>query len=233
MTSPVNAGVLVIEDEIKIAQLIRDYLVHENYQVEILHDGTNAIATVESMQPALVILDIMLPGGNGLSICRKIRQISSVPVIMLTARVDEQDRLDGFTAGADDYVCKPFSLPELVARVSSVLRRTQPGSIQPPAVTDQAGRQDMVIDHENQRCSILGQPVSLTRIEFRILRELLSKPGMPFSRYQLMRAIYDDHRVVSDRTIDSHVSHLRKKLNDKIDGRELIKSEYGVGYSIE
>ena len=223
---------------------MRDYLQREGLDVVLAADGSGVAALAESLRPALVVLDLTLPGEDGLEVCRQLRRTSSVPVIMLTARVDDEDRLDGFRAGADDYVCKPFNPPELVARVHAVLRRTGGGDgTGDDATTGDATGSDgapgtivhgeLILHAERFTCTARGHPLRLTPIEFRMLREMLSRPGAAFTRYQLMRAIYDDHRVVSDRTIDSHVSHLRAKLAEALDGEELVQSVYGVGYRIE
>lgn len=230
--------ILVVEDETKIAHLVRDYLRRDGFDVVLAGEGTGIVERVESLAPVLVVLDLNLPGEDGLAICRRLRRRSSVPVIMLTARVDEEDRLEGFRAGADDYVCKPFSAPELVARVQSVLRRTEavPGSATDDPAPDDGGRlvyRDVTLDGERFTCTVRGNPLQLTPTEFRMLHAMLEKPGAVFSRYQLMRVVYEDHRVVSDRTIDSHVSHLRTKLAERLDGEELVHSTYGVGYRAE
>lgn len=224
--------IVVVEDEAKIANLLRDYLTRENFEVTLAFEGSGAVELVRTLNPVLVVLDLMLPGVGGLDICREIRSYSSVPVIMLTARVDEQDRLDGFRVGADDYVCKPFSPSELVARVHSVLRRSN-NSDQYNEPEDLIDYRGLVLNTSQLSCCVNDTPVSLTRIEFRMLHGMLLKPGKVFSRYQLMRMAYDDHRVVSDRTIDSHVSHLRRKLGPGLNDGEILHSTYGVGYRVE
>jgi len=233
-----DARVVVVEDEPKIASLVRDYLARDGYRVEVLGDGEGAVERIVASAPALVVLDWMLPGRDGLSICRELRATSSVPVIMLTARVDERDRLDGFEAGADDYVCKPFSPAELVARVRSVIRRAGTDTDGDTDGEGAAGAGEIVhgdtrLDLAAMRCTVGTETVELTPVEFRLLRGMLSTPGRYYSRYQLMRLIYDDHRVVSDRTIDSHVRNLRRKLPAAADGEGPIRSRYGIGYGIE
>jgi two-component system response regulator BaeR len=227
-----NNKILVVDDELKIAGVVRDFLVRDNFDVTLASDGAQVSELVQALNPALVVLDIMLPGMNGMDILRNLRSHSSVPIIMLTARIDEYDRLEGFKAGADDYVCKPFSPAELVARVHSVLRRTTSSDYD---VFDEnvVTYRGIKLDTEQLSCVINGEPISLTRIEFRLLRGMLAKPGNICSRYQLMRMAYDDHRVVSDRTIDSHVSHLRRKLTKAFNGEVIVHSRYGVGYKIE
>ena len=232
-----------MEDEPKIAHLVRDYLRRDGFEVVLEADGSRVAELVRALEPALVVLDLMLPGEGGLAVCRTLRRASSVPVIMLTARVDAEDRLEGFRAGADDYLCKPFNPPELLARVHAVLRRAGAAGdgAAPAAGASVSGgpdgtalvHGDLTLDVERFACTARGRPVRLTPVEFRMLRELLAHPGAALTRYRLMRAVYDDHRVVSDRTIDSHVSHLRAKLAEALDGEELVRSVYGVGYRIE
>ena len=176
--------------------------------------------------PDLILLDLMLPGTDGLSICREIRKISQVPIIMLTARVDEIDRLLGLEIGADDYICKPFSPREVVARVKAVLRRTAP-----PASTEDA--QSLTISEDTAQILFNGEACSLTSVEMMLLKTLNSQAGRIFSRNQLMTRIYPDNRIVSDRTIDSHIKKLRQKIHALDNHREYIHSVYGIGYKYE
>ncbi|GGI79917.1 response regulator [Shewanella gelidii] len=224
--------ILVIEDEPKIAQLIVDYLKLDGFEAEIVPEGTNAVGIIQETQPDFVILDLMLPGKDGLTICQEVRLFSEVPILMLTARVDEIDRLMGLNSGADDYVCKPFLPKEVVARVKTILRRVNRlKNHKPSAQTiEYAGIQ---LEPESFQCSVNGQGVELTPVEFRMLKELLSQPGRVFSREQLMQASYQDDRIVSDRTIDSHIKNLRKKIAMNDPQRERIHSIYGMGYKID
>lgn len=225
--------VLIVEDEEKIAQLLVDYLKLDGFESQVLLEGTYAVETIRQQQPDFVILDLMLPGKDGLTICKEVRQFSEVPILMLTARVDEIDRLMGLDLGADDYVCKPFLPKEVVARVKTILRRVQPTSGSPQSHTNTIQYQGIELYLENYQCLVAGQEVELTPIEFRMLQALISKPGRVYSREQLMRASYQDDRIVSDRTIDSHIKNLRKKISEKREAQELIHSIYGIGYKVD
>lgn len=223
-------SILIVEDEVKLTTLIRDYLLRDGFDVDVLHDGTDAVARIVTEQPDLVLLDLMLPGVDGLTICREVRRRSNVPIIMVTARVDEIDRLLGLELGADDYVCKPFSPREVVARVRSVLRRVTLQEEAPPEADVRVlSYRGVELDLDRLRCRRDSEPVALTPVELRLLQTLLEHPGFVYSRDRLMSACYDDHRVVSDRTIDSHVKNLRRKLGED----DLIHSIYGIGYKLE
>ncbi len=220
--------VLIVEDEEGIAELMRDYLVDAGYATHIFYQGTGVVEWVKEHEPDMILLDLMLPGKDGMEICKEVRAFSNVPIIMTTARVEEIDRLLGLELGADDYVCKPYSPREVVARVKSVLRRVaivESGSPleQSPIVLDEAGF----------RAVINGEPMELTPVEFRLLRTFLAQPGRVFSRGHLLDNLYTDQRVVSDRTVDTHVKNLRKKLEARLSGQEVIHSIYGVGYKFE
>lgn len=223
--------IIIVEDEEKIAQILVDYLAKEGFKTIVVNDGTNAVETIKASDPVFVILDLMLPGKDGLSICKEVRQFSTVPILMLTARVDEIDRLLGLEIGADDYVCKPFMPREVVARVRAILRRMQ----QPAAVTtnDKIEYRGIVLSPERFQCRIGEREVDLTPVEFRMLQALISQPGRVYSRESLMRSSYSDDRIVSDRTIDSHIKNLRKKISDAAGDEEIIHSIYGMGYKIE
>lgn len=222
-------NILIIEDEIKLATLLADYLRQADYQVAMVHDGNEALEAFQQQQPDLVLLDLMLPGKDGLTICREIRQQSDVPVVMVTAKVEEIDRLLGLELGADDYICKPFSPREVVARVKAILRRVQ--RLQQPEAAESVTELKLVND--KLQASLCGQSLDLTAIEFQLLQTLSQEPGRVFSRDQLMDHIYRDHRVVSDRTVDSHVKKLRKKMSEAAPQQEWIYSVYGVGYKYE
>lgn len=229
MTRPL---VLVIEDEAKIAGLLRDVLEHSGYSVEALDEGTQAVELIQRLQPACVLLDLMLPGKDGLSICSEVRRFSDVPILMLTARVDEIDRLLGLEIGADDYICKPFSPREVVARVRAILRR-----VRPQPVDDEAGQScrlgALYLSLERYQCQVQGQDVELTPVELRLLWALISHPGRVLSRERLMRLSYTDDRIVSERTMDTHVKNLRRKLASSGPPGFQIRAIYGVGYKIE
>ena len=219
---------LIVEDEPKLAQLLVDYLVREGFECEALGDGSRAIERIRAVDPAVVLLDLMLPGKDGLTICRELSAFSTVPVIMLTARVDEIDRLLGLELGADDYLCKPYSPREVVARVRALLRRTRQWSTAESAASDV-----LTLDRERFEARIGDRSVALTQVEFRLLAKLHERPGHVLSRAQLLDAAYVDHRVVSDRTVDSHIKNLRRKLADAAPDVDPISSVYGVGYRYE
>lgn len=218
-------SILIVEDEDRLAGLLADYLKAAGYAVHRLGEGPPVAAWVRTHHPALVLLDLMLPGRDGLEVCREIRTFSQVPIIMTTARVEEVDRLLGLELGADDYVCKPYSPREVVARVKAVLRR---GGADPARC---AGA--LSLDPDSLRVRAAEREIELTAVEFALLATLHAAPGRIFARDRLMDRIYQDHRIVSDRTIDSHVKKLRRKLADLLPGRELIHSVYGVGYRYE
>lgn len=216
---------LIVEDDDKIAEVLRDYLTQYGYEVDRLARGDEVDARVRAHPPHLILLDLMLPGCNGLEVCKHLRSWTAVPVIMLTARVEEVDRLVGLELGADDYICKPFSPREVVARVKAVLRRGQPHVAVPGA--------GLVLDAAGWSASIGGRDLGLTAVEFKLLQVLVAQPGRIFNRDQLMDAMYRDERVVADRTVDSHIKKLRRKISDVAPDLELIHSVYGVGYKYE
>lgn len=226
-----NTDILVIEDEPKIAQILVEFLQQENFSVKVIDDGLHAVEAIKSAQPRFVILDLMLPNKDGLTICKEVRQFSEVPILMLTARVDEIDRLMGLGFGADDYVCKPFSAREVVARVHTILRRSEVKVTK--AIEEVVSYQEISLNIERFQCTVNQHEVELTPVEFRILRCLIAKPGFVQSRDSLMGSIYQDERIVSARTIDSHVKNLRSKLIKALEGKNLLHSIYGVGYKIE
>lgn len=225
-----TAPILIVEDEPKLAALLRDYLNQAQYKSHWIANGAEVVDWVREHRPRLILLDLMLPGKDGLDICREIRGFSEVPIIMMTARVEEVDRLVGLQLGADDYVCKPFSPREVVARVKSVLRRVE-------AVKTEEDQnltyRSVALDESRFRCTVDEVELELTRVEFRLLAAMMRRPGHVFSRDQLMNLAYQDQRVVSDRTIDSHVKNLRRKLNSQSQSGDLIHSVYGVGYKLE
>jgi len=214
-------SILIVEDEIKLASLLMDYFKLTSYQPHQIHHGDEVVAWVKAHQPKAILLDIMLPGKDGIELCKEIRQFSNVPILMITAKVDEIDRLLGLELGADDYICKPFSPREVVARVKAVLRRTQS--------TEDSSR-SLVLDEHQLLVSYHGQEISLTCVEFQLLKPLVNQPGRIFTREQLMDNMYSDQRIVSHRTIDSHIKKLRKKLTDISSDEDFIQSVYGAGY---
>ena len=215
--------ILIVEDEPKIAALLRDYLVQGGYSTTQLERGDVVENWLRGNPADLVLLDLMLPGKDGLDVCKGIRAFSTVPIIMLTARVEEIDRLLGLELGADDYVCKPFSPREVVARVKAILRRVSAPPAAPLVKLDDAGYQ----------AHLCGKDLGLTAVEFNLLRELVRQPGRIFSRDRLMDIMYVDQRIVSERTVDSHIKKLRRKIAAILPDREIVHSVYGVGYKYE
>ena len=219
--------ILVVEDEPKLAALLMDYLAAAGYSAQWIADGAAVLEEVRRYRPDLMLLDLMLPGRDGIDICRELRTFSDLPVVMLTARVEEIDRLLGLSVDADDYICKPFSPREVVARVRTILRRARPvagaGGSTIPLVIDEAGH----------RVELRGKWLDLTPIEFKLLAILLRTPGRVYSRSQLLDLLHSDHRAVTDRAVDSHIRNLRRKLQEADSDQELIRSIYGVGYKAE
>lgn len=216
-------SILIVEDEIKLAELLADYFKLTEYEPHLIHHGDEVIAWVKEHQPSAILLDIMLPGKNGIDICKEIRQFSNIPILLVTAKVDEIDRLLGLELGADDYICKPFSPREVVARVKAVLRRTQ---------KIQYATEILKLDEHRFTVEYHNQEVTLTSVEFQLLKPLANKPERIFTREQLMQNMYSDQRIVNNRTIDSHIKKLRKKLADISEGKDWIQSVYGTGYRL-
>ncbi|MDC9590665.1 two-component system response regulator BaeR [Xenorhabdus sp. XENO-10] len=219
--------VLIVEDEPKLGQLLVDYLQSADYQTQWLTRGDEVIAYVQKYQPHIILLDLMLPGLDGLSICREIRKFSDIPIVMMTAKTEEIDRLLGLEIGADDYICKPYSPREIVARVKVILRRCyRPKDI----ISEQ---NSLTIDENHFQARYLEQVLELTPVEFRLLKIMSTQPGRVFSRDQLLDNLYNDHRIVNDRTIDSHIKNLRRKLEQLDEDKSFIRSIYGLGYRWE
>jgi len=217
--------VLVVEDDPRIALLLLDYLRAEGFAAETIADGQLALSTVKQAPPDVLILDLNLPRLDGVSLCRAVRTFSDIPILMVTARVDELDRLLGLNSGADDYVCKPFSPREVMARVQALLRRAKRRT--------RAEDKPWAIDDNALRIAWRGQWLSLTPVEFRMLRHLLSQPERVFSRAQLLDSAHGELRNVSDRAIDTHVKNLRRKLQAIRPDDDCIASVYGVGYRFD
>jgi two-component system response regulator BaeR len=217
--------ILIVEDEVKLATLLQDYLIQSGFAATMIHDGSEVEGWLANNQTNLVLLDLMLPGKSGVEICKDIRKHSKLPVIMTTAKVDEIDRLLGLELGADDYICKPFSPREVVARVKAVLRRTDD--------SNKPADRGLMLDTDTYKATINGNDLHLTAVEFQLLKVLSDQPGRIFSRSVLVDKIYSDGRVVSDRTIDSHIKKLRKKISVQVPDAELIHSLYAVGYKFE
>ena len=220
--------ILVIEDDRKTADIVRLYLERDGYQVLTAFDGAVGLGLARESKPDLIVLDLLLPGINGLEVCRTLRRESDVPVIMLTALTTERDKLDGLDIGADDYVTKPFSPKELAARVRTVLRRTTEDSLYIGQQEVELG--DLKIDFQQHSVNLGDQEVHLTPTEFRILAILAREPGRVFSRFQLVdRALGYDFEGM-ERTVDVHVLNLRRKIENDSNGSQFIKTVYGMGY---
>jgi two-component system, OmpR family, response regulator BaeR len=217
--------ILIVEDEPKLATLLEDYMKASGFEAYLLANGSEVVTWVREHKPGLILLDLMLPGRDGMDICKEIRSFSHIPIIMITARVEEIDRVIGLELGADDYICKPFSPREVVARVKAVLRRTSDGQTMQ--------EKGLILDQHRYRATLHGHELELTAIEFKLLQFLVEHPGRIYERNQIMDNIYQDDRFVSDRTVDSHIKKLRKKIKAVDPEAELIHSVYSVGYKFE
>ena len=220
--------ILIVEDEERIATLVCKYLELEGYQFTCLNSGEQAVETIKELNPSLCILDIMLPHVSGLEICEQVRRFSQVPIIMLTARVEEIDRLIGFKQGADDYICKPFSPKELMARINALLRRSH-SKLGSNLMTFK----DLSLDEDRFSVLCKNEPIKLTVNEFNILKTLMSYPEKVFSRKEILYAVKQHELEIYERTIDSHIKNLRKKLSKVSGGENYIVSIYGLGYSLK
>lgn len=220
-----NEHILIVEDERKISEVLQDYLKQAGYGVSFLDRGDQVVSHVKRHKPDLILLDIMLPGMDGMAICREVRRFSPIPIIMVTARVEEVDCLIGLELGADDYICKPFSPREVVARVKAVLRRIE-GKV--------AGEKWVVgalaLDNETRQVLVNGTRLELTPSEFGLLRILMSRPDRVFPRHELLNQVLGYDFEGYDRTIDTHIKNLRKKIAQELPDQELISTVYGVGY---
>jgi two-component system response regulator BaeR len=225
MSESPSHTVLVVEDDRKISDLLLNYLRASGYEATSAYDGHDALRMIKERAPDVVILDWMLPGLDGIGVCKAVRAFSDVPILMLTARIDEVDRLLGLDTGADDYVCKPFAPREVIARVRALLRRAE-GRVK-------TSSRPWEIDDASFRISWRGQWLPLTRIEFMMFRLLLSRPGRVYSRDQLLSSVHDSQHDISDRAIDTHVKNLRKKVQVVEPGSDCIASVYGVGYRFD
>jgi two-component system response regulator BaeR len=222
-----DRSILIVEDDAKIADMLANYLQSHGYATRTIADGQQALKDIQRGAPALLLLDLMLPGLDGVALCRAVRAFSDLPIIMLTARVDEIDRLLGLEVGADDYICKPFSPREVVARVKALLRRAQ-GHLAPGA-----GSHGFRVDDSALRIGWQDQWLPLTPVEFRLFKLLLSRPEHVFSRARLLEAVHDDFRDTADRAIDSHIKNLRRKIDAVRPLGSGIVSVYGVGYRFD
>lgn len=217
--------ILIVEDEESLASILGDYLAHSDMEHRWVDHGGHALDAFRDYKPDLVLLDLMLPGVDGLTICKEIRKISETPVMMVTAKVEELDRLLGLELGADDYICKPFSPREVVARVKVVLRRMR-GLPRPEDCLFRC-------DEAAQMIYVQGQRLDLTPTEYRLLKLFLSHPGRVYSRDSIVDLTYEMDQDVTDRVVDSHIKNLRKKIARELPDREVIYSVYGVGYRFE
>jgi two-component system response regulator BaeR len=222
-----NEHVLIVEDEPDIAEILKDYLIREGYQVSILGRGDEVISFVKNQNLSMILLDIMLPHLDGKTVCREIRKFSDVPIIMITAKVEEVDRIIGFELGVDDYICKPFSPREVVARVNAVLRRTLQKTSD-----DILALGPVQLNKTSRIAEINGNELSLTPSEFDILSVLLESPNRVFTRAQLIEKVQGYNYDGYERTIDFHIKNLRKKIGVHLPGEKIIQSTYGYGYKI-
>ena len=211
---------MIVEDEPELAALVADYARAAGYEPLVFGDGALALEAIRAAPPALVVLDLMLPGLDGLALCRAVRAFSEVPIVMVTARVEEIDRLLGLESGADDYLCKPFSPRELMARIKAILRRAGQAAPTRPMELDEGAR----------RARVHGKALDLTPSEYAILAALARRPGQVLSRAQLLDAARADSLDATDRAIDSHIKNLRRKIDAAAPGLEAIRSIYGLGY---
>lgn len=220
--------ILVVDDEIKILEVVKSYLEREGFSVITETNGNNVLDTFKKEKPDLVILDLMLPGISGEELCKRIRQFSNVPILMLTAKVQESDKINGFSIGADDYLTKPFSPRELVMRVKAILRRTTDDV--PLAEVISFNNDDLVVDFKAHTVKKKGVVVNLTPNEFKILKFLIHNPNRVFTREELIEKVMGFDYEGYDRTIDAHIKNLRQKIEDDTKNPMYIKTVYGVGY---
>jgi DNA-binding response OmpR family regulator len=223
----VSDPVLIVEDDKNTASLVALYLEKEGFRAIQAYDGQQALELARRYNPAFIILDLMLPKVDGWGVCKELRRSSDVPILILTAREDEMDRVIGLSLGADDYLIKPFSPRELVARVKAILRRAKPDR---PKSTGPFTYRDLHLDAEKYRVSLKGQPVSLTASEFKLLNVLIAAPGRAFLRGELLNHLYPGGEAVIDRVIDVHISNLRQKIEEDPSKPQYILTVRGIGY---
>ena len=219
--------ILIVEDEPTIAQVLKDYLQQAGYRIKHCADGGIVVDLVKNELPDVILLDLNLPNKDGIDICREIRQFSNVPIFMVTARVEEIDRLLGLELGADDYILKPFSPREVVARVKALFRRMR----QP--IANESKRTGFSIDEAQARISYNETRLDLTPTEYRLLKLFISNPSRVYSRSQLLDMCYQQEQIITDRVIDSHIKNVRKKLDQVLPGQEILHAVYGIGYRFE
>ena len=219
--------VLIVEDEKKLANILIEYLQKDGFQTKHIAIGSEVIPWVKRHNPDLILLDLMLPEMNGKQICQEIRTFSSLPIIMVTAMVEEIDRLIGLELGADDYICKPFSPKEVTARVKAVLRRSDPDYIK------NSQSRGFEVNQDQYSITLAGQKLDLTPVEFRLLSMFIEYPNRVYNRDQILNNVFDDGRIVLDSTVDTHIKNLRQKLQTVNAKSDYIRSIYGIGYSFE
>ena len=224
--------VLVVDDDEKILKVLVTYLTKEGYVTETAKDGLEAIRKAGEVSPDVVLLDVMLPGMDGWGVCKEIRRTSNVPIIMLTARDEEADRIIGLEIGADDYVTKPFSPREVLARIRAILRRVRPAGDREKA-KDILRLGELILQHQNRSLTVKGLPIELTPTEYKMLELFMEHPDQVFSRLQLIEKVQGYAFEGYERTVDSHIKNLRKKLGDSYGAPSYIKTVYGVGYKME
>jgi len=220
--------IILVDDEPEILTLVRDYLTREGYSVVSALNGLEGMELIEREKPDLVLLDWMLPGISGLEMCKRLREISTIPIIMLTAKSEEIDRVLGLEFGADDYIVKPFSLRELAARIKTVLRRS--AGVSQETTSSVIIRGEISLDVSSHRVLKRGQEIFLTPTEFNILHLLATRPGTVYSRLQLLRQAMGEEYLYYERSIDTHVSNLRKKIEDNPSEPKYVETVFGVGY---
>ncbi len=218
--------ILLVDDEEKVLEFMRSFLQSEGFKVVTARTGTEALAKAKETNPVVVVLDWMMPGMSGLDVCRELRKMSRIGIIMVTAKADEMDKVVGLEVGADDYLTKPFSLRELLARIRSVMRRID-GS---PSLEEHLVRGDLTISRSQYQVWKRGVEISLTPTEFKLLLTLADKPSIVYSRLQLLKAALEDDLFNEERTVDAHISRLRKKIEDDISNPRYIQTVYGFGY---
>ena len=219
--------ILIVEDDRKTANLVSIYLEREGFKTISAYDGQKALELATQHQPGFVILDLMLPKIDGIEVCRQLRSQSDVPILMLTAKDEEFDRVLGFSLGADDYMAKPFSPRELVARVKAILRRARPEA---PKTEGQLSCGGLVLDLHKRKVTLNGRPVSLTLSEYKLLHALMAAPGRVFSREELLNRLYPSGEAVIDRVVDVHIGKLRQKIEDDASKARYILTVRGLGY---
>jgi two-component system response regulator BaeR len=222
-----NKTVLIVEDEKKLANILIEYLQKDGFQTKYIATGSKVLPWVKEHNPDLILLDLMLPEMNGKQICQEIRTFSSLPIIMVTAMIEEIDRLIGLELGADDYICKPFSPKEVIARVKAVLRRSDPDYIK------NSQSRGFQVNPDQYSITLAGQKLDLTPVEFRLLSMFIEYPNRVYNRDQVLNKVFDDGRIVLDRTVDTHIKNLRQKLKAVNPKSDYIRSIYGIGYSFE